>query len=350
MNILKQIKKNKYPFIIAEVSANHNQNFTTLKKIIDKLLKTKVDAIKFQTFKPDGMTLKLKKDDFLIKEKNSLWKNTYLFDLYKASSMPWEWQEKIFPYIKKRGKIPFSSPFHFEAVNFLKNINCPIYKVASLENNFFPLIKKIINTNKPIIISTGASTYNEIHEVVKFLKKNNCKNYSLLKCTSSYPAKYTDLNLDTIPVMIKKFKCTIGFSDHTKDGLAAKVAVSMGAKIIEKHVKLDNKSNTLDSKFSITISDLENYIEDIRHVIDIKGDKKKFLIPNEKYARSRKRSIYVAKNIKKNELLTPKNIKIIRPARGMSSKFYYRVLGKKANRNLIAGTPLSKNLIKNKFR
>ena len=153
MNILNKIKKNKYPFIIAEISANHNQDYNTVKKIINELAKTKVDAIKFQTFKPEGMTLKLKKDDFLIKEKKSLWSNSYLFDLYKKSSMPWAWQKKLFPLIKKKGLIPFSSPFHFEAVDFLKSINCPIYKIASLENNFFPLITKIIKTKKPLIIS-----------------------------------------------------------------------------------------------------------------------------------------------------------------------------------------------------
>jgi pseudaminic acid synthase len=347
MNFNNYIQKRKYPFIIAEISANHNQKFNIAKKIIDNLSKTKVDAIKFQTFKPDGMTLKINKKDFLIKEKNNLWRNSYLFDLYKKSSMPWSWQKKLFVYARKKGLIPFSSPFHEEAVDFLESIACPIYKIASLENNHYPLIRKIISTKKPIIISTGATSYNEICEIVNFLKKNNCKNYSLLKCTSVYPADYQDLNLNTIPQLIKKFKCNVGFSDHTKDDLAAQVAVSLGAKIIEKHVKLDKKIKTLDSKFSLTVNELDNYIKKIRHVIDIHGNKKKFFNSSEKFAKSRKRSIYISKDIKENEVFTIENIKVVRPAKGLHSKHFDKVLGKKSKKNLIKGTPLKIHYIKN---
>ena len=346
MNLLKYIQKKKYPFIIAEISANHDQKYEVAKKIINNLSKINVDAVKFQTFKPEGMTLKIKKNDFLIKEKSSLWNKSYLFDLYKKSSMPWDWQKKLFIYARKKGLIPFSSPFHEEAVDFLESIDCPIYKIASLENNFYPLIKKVISTKKPIIISTGASTFNEISEIIKFLKKNKCKNYSLLKCTSSYPAKYGDLNLDTIPKLIKKFKCNIGFSDHTEGILAAQVAVSLGAKIIEKHVKLDNKSKTLDSKFSLTVDELSNYIGKIRDIIDIKGNKNKFFTSSEKYARTRKRSIYVCKNIKKNEVLTKDNIKIIRPGKGLHSKYFEKILGKRSNQNLNEGTPFKNRYLK----
>ena len=348
MNIFKQIKNRKYPFIIAEISANHNQSFQTAKKIINQLSKTKVDAVKFQTLRPEGITLKIKKKDFLIKEKNSLWRNNYLFDLYKKSSMRWDWQKKLFSYARKRGLIPFSSPFDIKAVDFLKSINCPIYKVASLENNFFPLIDRIIKTNKPIIISTGATTLAEIEELVKFLKKKKCKNFSLLKCTSSYPSAYKDLNLNTIPKLIKKFKCIVGFSDHTRNSIAAEVAVSLGAKIIEKHIKLNNYIKTLDSEFSMTVKEFDNYIDNIRSVVDIKGNQNKFFTLSEKYARSRKRSIYVSENINKNNILSEKNIKVIRPARGMHSKYYESILGKKVNANLSAGTPFLKKFLKTK--
>ncbi len=347
MKLFKYIKRKKYPFIIAEISANHNQNFSVAKKIIDRLSKTDVDAVKFQTFKAEGMTLKIKKKDFLIKEKNSLWKNSYLFDLYEKSSMPWDWQKKLFVYARKKGLIPFSSPFHEEAVDFLESINCPMYKVASLENNFYPLIKKIILTKKPVIISTGASTFNEIEEIINFLKKNKCKNYFLLKCTSSYPAKYEDLNLSNIPKLIKKFKCEVGFSDHTSDDLSAQVAVSLGAKIIEKHVKLNKKIRTLDSKFSLTVDELDFYINKIRDVVSIKGNKNKFFAPSEKFARSRKRSIYISKNIKKGEKFTKKNIKIIRPGKGLHSKYFENVIGKTAKKNLVQGTPLKSNHFRN---
>lgn len=347
MNLFKKIVKKKYPFIIAEISANHNQSFKVAKKIIDNLSKTKVDAVKFQTFEAEGMTLKIKKKDFLIREKNSLWRNSYLFDLYKKSSMPWDWQKKLFRYAEKKGLIAFSSPFHEEAVDFLESVGCPMYKVASLENNFYPLIKKIISTKKPIIISTGASTLSEIEEIVKFLKKHKCKNYFLLKCTSSYPSKYEDLNLNTIPRLIKKFRCHVGFSDHTSDYSASQVAASLGAKIIEKHVKLNKKIKTLDSKFSLTVDELKTFVKKIREVIIIKGEENKFLTKSEKYARLRKRSIYVSQNIKKGEVVTKENIKVIRPSKGLHSKYFENILGKRAKRNLVKGTPLRNNYLTN---
>jgi len=341
-----KIKKRKYPFIIAEMSGNHNQNFTKAKKIIDAISKTGADAIKFQTFKPEGMTLKIKKNEFLIKEKNSLWKNSNLFDLYKKSSMKWEWQKKLFSYSKKKGLIPFSSPFHIEAVNFLEKINCPMYKIASLENTYFQLIKSVIKTKKPLIISMGATKLSEINQIVKFIKKNGCKNFALLKCTSVYPSKPEDLNLDTIPELKKKFKCIIGFSDHTLGTQAAEVAVSLGAKIIEKHVMLNKKEKSVDSDFSMTPSEFKNYISRIKNVIDIKGKKNIFLSKSEKYARTRKRSIYVYEKIEKNQKITAKNIKIVRPGDGLESKFYEKVLGKKAKKKLFAGTPLKLKYIK----
>ena len=301
---LNKIKKKKYPFIIAEMSGNHNQDFTKAKKIIDAISKTGADAIKFQTFKPEGMTLKINKKEFLIKEKTSLWKNSNLFDLYKKSSMKWEWQKKLFAYSKKKGLIPFSSPFHIEAVNFLETINCPMYKIASLENTYFQLIESVIKTKKPFIISTGATKLNEINQIVKFIKKRGCKNFALLKCTSSYPSKFKYLNLDTIPELIKKFDCVVGFSDHTIGTQAAEVAVSLGAKIIEKHVMLNKKEKSVDSGFSMTPSELKNYIDRIKNVIDIKGEKNIYLSKSEKYARTRKRSIYVSNQIEKNQRIT----------------------------------------------
>ena len=260
--------------------------------------------------------------------------------------MQWEWQKKLFSYSKKKGLIPFSSPFHIEAVNFLEQINCPMYKIASLENTYFQLIKSVIKTKKPLIISTGATKLSEISEIIRFIKKNGCKNFALLKCTSVYPSKFDDLNLSTIPELKKKFKCIVGFSDHSLGTQAAEVATSLGAQIIEKHVMLNRKKNTVDSKFSITPSELKNYINRIKNVIDIQGNKNIFLTKSEKYARTRKRSIYICKKIEKNQQITMDNTKIVRPGNGLESKFYEKVLGKKVKKTLFAGTPLKLKFIK----
>ena len=260
--------------------------------------------------------------------------------------MPWSWQKKLFVFAKKKGLIAFSSPFHIEAVNFLKKINCPIYKVASLENTYFPLIEKIVRTGKPIIISTGASTFNEINEAVNFLKKKKCKNYALLKCTSAYPSKVSDLNLSTIAELKKKFKCIVGFSDHSKDMDAAVVAVAMGAKIIEKHVKLNNKKKTIDGEFSLTPKKLKIYITKVKKAIDVMGKKNKYLTTSEKFARTRKRSIYSARDIRSNKKIKKNDICIIRPGYGMKSKFFNKVLGKYAKKNIKKGTPIKLDLLK----
>ncbi len=343
---LNNLQRRKYPFIVAEMSGNHNQNYTKAKKIIDAISKSGADAIKFQTFKPEGMTLNLNKKEFVIREKNSLWKNSNLFELYKKSSMKWEWQKKLFSYARKRGLIAFSSPFHIEAVNFLEKINCPIYKIASLENTYFQLIEAVIKTKKPLIISTGATDLDEINKIVKFVKKKGCKNFALLKCTSVYPSKRTDLNLDTIPELSKKFKCLVGFSDHTVGTQAAEVAVSLGAKIIEKHVMLDKYQKTVDSDFSMTSSEFNEYVKRIKQVIDIKGKKNVFFTKFEKYARTRKRSIYISEKIEKNQIISEKNIKIIRPGNGLATKFFKTVIGKKINKTLYAGTPLKLKYLK----
>ena len=254
--------------------------------------------------------------------------------------------KKTFFNCKKNNLIPFSSPFHFEAVDFLEKINCPIYKVASLENTFFPLIKKIIKTKKPIIVSTGASTFDEIKEIISFLKKNKCKNYAILKCTSSYPSNLNDLNLKTIPELKKKFKCIVGFSDHTKGLDSAIVAVSLGAKIIEKHVKLNNSDKTVDSKFSITPVELKKYINKLKNAVDAMGSENIYLTESEKFARTRKRSIYLREDLEINQKLNKNNICIIRPGHGLPSKYYDEVIGKRIVKKLIKGTPLKWSLLK----
>jgi pseudaminic acid synthase len=237
----KKINKNNKPFIIAEMSGNHNGLLSNALKLVDLAAKCGADAIKLQTFTPDTITMKSKRKEFYIKDKKNLWKNNSLFELYKKAHTPWKWHHKIFERAKKKKIICFSSPFDETAVDFLEKLNAPFYKIASFENTHFPLLKKVAKTGKPIIMSTGLASIKEITESVKFLRKNGCKSLALLKCTSAYPAEPSDLNLQTIKDLKKRFNCEVGISDHSLGIGAAIAAISLGAVIIEKHFSLKKK-------------------------------------------------------------------------------------------------------------
>ena len=247
------------------------------------------------------MTLNIDKKEFKINENRSLWKGMNLFDLYSIGSLPLEWHKKIYSYARKKNIIPFSSVFDIQGVEFLEKIKCPIYKVASLENNHYPLLKRLAKTKKPIILSTGATKFSEITNSVKYLKKNGCKKLFVLKCSSIYPSRLCDLNLKALE-KISRLNCVAGFSDHSLGSVGAVVAVSLGAKIVEKHVKLKN-SSSLDSKFSMPVHEFKQYVQNIRDAEFALGNKEKFILNREKFARTRKRSIIVVKNIKKEILL-----------------------------------------------
>ena len=257
---MRKIFKKDKVFFIAEMSSNHQNNFNKAKNIIKAISKTGADAIKFQTFIPEEMTLNTNNKKFVINEQSSLWKGKKLYDLYKESSMKWEWQSKLFLFARKCGLIPFSSPFGELSVKFLIKQKSRIFKIASLENSHFPLLKLVSKTKKPIILSTGSANEKEVFESVKYLRKNGCKDLTLLKCTSVYPASFEDLNLMGIPYLKKKFKCRVGFSDHSK-GFSALTAIALGAEVIEKHVKLNKNDKSLDSEFSITVKEFKELID-----------------------------------------------------------------------------------------
>jgi len=244
------IGPNHPPFIIAELSANHKRSINRVFKMIDKAKEANASAIKIQSYKPDTITLNVKNKNFFINDKNSLWKNNYLYDLYKKGSTPWEWTSKIFKYAKKKNIICFSTPFDETAVDMLDKQDCPIYKIASFELTDHILLEKVAKTKKPVILSTGMASLKEIRDSLNVLKKNGAKEISLLKCTSAYPAPLTDLNLLTIKDMKKKFDCNIGYSDHSIGVSAAVAAVTLGANVIEKHFTLSKNDGALDSKFS----------------------------------------------------------------------------------------------------
>ena len=343
----KKINLKNKPFVIAELSANHNGSLKNALKLVDHAAWCGVSAIKIQTINPDEITLDSTNKDFIIKNKKSIWHKKSYYNLYKKSFMPLIWQEKIFQRAKKKGLIRFSSPFDEKSVDFLEKINTPCYKIASFENQHFPLLKKIASTNKPVIMSLGMLSLEEIYESYWYLKKYGAKDIALLKCTSVYPANEIELNLKTIQDLRNKFNCEVGFSDHTDHIFSSITAVSLGATIIEKHFKLEDNNKTLDSKFSIGRSHMKELVFGCNKAQASRGEINYNLSKNEKIAKKSKRSIYISNDIKKNEVFTNNNIKIVRPGYGMSPKFYHKVIGKKALKNLNYGDRLLKENIKN---
>lgn len=341
----KVISTKHKPFIIAELSGNHNGSLSTALKIVDLAAKTGADAIKLQTYTPDTITMQSSRSEFFIGDKKNIWKNNSLYSLYQKAHTPWEWHKKIFERAKKKKLIYFSSPFDETAVDFLEQLNVPLYKIASFENNHFPLLKKIAQTKKPVIMSTGLASLKELKESVKYLRKNGCKQLALLKCTSSYPAQPKDLNLISIKNLRRIFKCEVGFSDHSL-GIGAPIsAITFGATIIEKHFTI-KKNVGVDGTFSSDFEEMKKLIHE-SEVARLSGGKN-FIGPtvNEKKFLKFKRSIYVFKNIKKNEIFSKNNLKIIRPGLGLHPKFFERIIGKKAVKNIKKGEPLKKMHIK----
>lgn len=326
MNFSK-LNKRKYPFIIAELSANHNQKLKNVYKLIDAAKKAGCDAIKIQTYTADKMTLNIKHKNFQILEKKSPWFKKYLYDLYKQGETPRQWHSKIFEYCKKKKILIFSSPFDADSVNFLEKINCPIYKVASFEITNYFLLEAIAKTKKPVIISVGMSNIKEIRKCLSFFKNN--KNVAILYCNSLYPPKDSEMNIVTIKDLIKKFKnIVIGFSDHTVGSEASLLAATYGAKIIEKHFTLENVKG-LDHKFSMNEHQMMSTIKSIKRIIDMRGSKFYGPSVNEKVNLKYRRSIYATQNIKKNEIFSKENTDLLRPYNQYGSENIYKVIKKK---------------------
>ena len=347
-NINSRIISNKNkPFIIAEMSANHNGSLKNALKLVDIASKSGADAIKLQTYTADTMTIKSNRKEFLITDKKNLWKNKTLYELYKKGETPLSWHKKIFDRAKKNKLICFSSPFDETAVDFLEKLKTPVYKVASFENEHYPLLKKIASTGKPVIMSIGMLSLTELENSVNYLKKNGCKKLALLKCTSSYPAQSKDINILTIPYLKKKFNCEIGYSDHSLGIGASIAAIAHGASIIEKHFTLQ-KNIGLDGKFSSDHSELSQLVKECHVAKESLG--KIYVNPskNEILSKKYKRSIYVVKKIKKGEKFTADNLKVIRPSTGLHPKYFEHILNKKAKKNLNKNVPFKKSFLENK--
>ena len=343
----KIIDENSKPLLIAEMSCNHCGSLQTAKKIIAESKKMGADFIKFQTYEPHTMTIKA--DNKFLKIQNGLWKGKYLWDLYKKAQTPFNWQKELFSYARKIGIEAFSTPYDHSAVELLEKIKCPFYKIASFELTDLPLIKKIAKTKKPIIISTGMAEMNEIEDAIKVIKKYGNKKFIILYCVTTYPAAEKDFHLYNIRILQKKFKCYVGLSDHSKSSKIASLAVSMGAKIFEKHVALQNQKKGFDIKFSIKGKEIKSFIKNINDTWQVVKKNKYIVSKSQNLMKKYRRSIFAIKNIKKGEKFTKHNIKIIRPGHGLAPFYYDKILNKKSPSNFKAGLPINSNALKKIF-
>jgi N-acetylneuraminate synthase len=333
------------PFVIAEMSGNHNQSLETALKIVDAAADAGADAIKLQTYNEDTMTLDLEDQDFQITDPKSLWAGQSLYSLYEKAKTPWDWHKPIMDQAKSRGMLCFSSPFDETAIDFLETLDVPAYKIASFECIDLPLINKAAATGKPLIISTGMATVGEIADAVDAARTAGCKDLVLLKCTSTYPASPENTNLRTIPQLRALFGCEVGLSDHTSGIGAAVAAVAFGASVIEKHFTLDRADGGVDSAFSLEPHELEALVRESRTAWLALGQAKIGPTEAEKGSRLRRRSIYVAEDMQAGDEFTTTNLRRIRPGHGLPPKFYPELLGRKAARAIKKGTPMSWDLL-----
>ena len=336
--------KNKDAKLIAEISANHCGSINHAKKLIHCAKINNADAIKIQTYTADTMTIKSKKKFFKIQ--NGIWKNYYLWDLYKEAHTPYEWHEELFKFSKKIGIEIFSTPFDETAVDLLEKLNCPRYKIASFEMTDLPLIKKVARTKKPIIISTGMGSLKEISEAYNAAKKNGANDITLLYCVSNYPSKSDDFNMNNIQILKNKFKCKIGFSDHSNDNRIALSAVAAGAEIVEKHIALENQKKGHDIKFSLKGKNIKKFKEDIVFVNKLFKKNIFFRNKSENASKIFRRSIFAVKDISKGERFSIKNIRRIRPNKGIEPKYYSKLLGKISPQNIKKENPINKKILK----
>lgn len=343
-----EFSRNKKPFIIAEMSGNHNQSLERALEIVDSAANCGVAAIKIQTYTADTLTIDKSDGEFFISDPKSLWKGTSLYELYKKAYTPWEWHKAIFEHANKKGVLCFSSPFDFSAVDFLESLNAPAYKIASFENNDLPLIRRVATTKKPIIISTGMATIAEIAEAVDAVRSVGNEKLTLLKCTSTYPASPENTNILSIPAMRDMFRCEVGLSDHTMGIGVAVASVALGATVIEKHFTLRRADGGVDSTFSLEPEEMKALVvESERAWLSLGSVKLERSVAEEKSIIF-KRSLYVVKDVKKGETFTSESIRSIRPGYGIPPKYIDIIIGSKAMFDIPRGTAVSWEMINGK--
>ncbi|MBO5151961.1 MAG: pseudaminic acid synthase, partial [Methanobrevibacter sp.] len=335
----KKIGDNYPTFIIAELSANHMNDFDIAVKTIEAMAEAGSDAVKFQTFTPDTITLDCDNEYFQIKQ-GTVWDGQILHDLYEDAYMPWDWQPKLKKVAEDFGLIVFSSPFDKTSVDFLEDMDVPAYKIASFEITDIPLIEYVASKGKPIIISTGIASLEDIELAVKTCRDVGNDEISLLKCTSSYPAPMDEINLNTIPDIKKRFNVIVGLSDHTLGSEVSVAAIAKGANIVEKHFILDRNMGGPDSDFSMEPHEFKQMVDSIRNVEKALGKVSYELTDKVKANREFSRSLFVVKDIKKGEIITEDNVRSIRPSFGLHPKYLKEIIGKEINVDLEKGTPL----------
>lgn len=333
------------PFIIAEMSGNHNQSLERALAIVDAAAAAGVDAIKIQTYTADTMTLDIDTGEFFIADQNSLWKGETLYRLYEKAHTPWEWHKPIFDRCKEHGIMGFSTPFDDTSVDFLEELDVPCYKIASFENVDLPLIRKAARTGKPIIASTGMTTVSELADLVRTARDNGCADLTLLKCTSSYPSSPEGTNLRTIPHMREMFGCDVGLSDHTLGIGVAVASVALGASMIEKHFTLSRADGGVDAAFSLEPDEMAQLVCECRAAALAMGEVRYEMAEQEKKSLQFRRSLYIAEDMRAGDVLTEKNLRRIRPGHGLLPKHYDALLGQKVRCDVKRGTPMSWALV-----
>jgi pseudaminic acid synthase len=341
----REIGSNVAPFVIAEMSGNHNQSLARALEIVEAAAKTGAHAIKIQTYTPDTMTLDLDEREFHIGDPNSLWVGNSLYKLYGEAYTPWEWHKPIFDCARELGIIAFSTPFDDTAVDFLESLNVPCYKIASFENTDLPLIRRVAATGKPLIISTGMASIAELDDTVRAAREAGCKDMILLKCTSTYPATAENTNILTIPHLREMFDCEVGLSDHTMGVGVSVASVALGATVVEKHFTLNRADGGVDSSFSMEPAEMAQLVVETERAWQALGRVSYGATEAERKSTVFRRSLYVVKDLVAGDVLTTENVRAIRPGLGLPTKYLDVVLGRKVKLNVTRGTAIRWNFL-----
>lgn len=341
----RKIGHNHQPFIIAEMSGNHNQSLERALEIVEAAARAGAHALKIQTYTADTMTIESDQPDFFINDAESLWKGQSLYALYQQAYTPWEWHKAIFDRCAELGMIGFSTPFDETAVDFLESLEVACYKIASFENTDLPLLRKVASTGKPIIASTGMASVAELDELVKTVREAGCKDLVLLKCTSSYPASPENSNIKTIPHLQQLFNVQVGLSDHTLGVGVAVASVALGATVIEKHFTLSRADGGVDSAFSLEPEEMSSLLQETERAWQGLGVISYGVGEKEKNSLKFRRSLYVVKDIQAGDVFTSDNLRVIRPGLGLPPKYLDLLLGKKVNKDIARGTAVTLDMI-----
>lgn len=341
----RQIGINHPPFIIAEMSGNHNRSLDRALEIVDAAAASGAHALKLQTYTADTMTLDIREREFFIEDPNSLWKGRSLYDLYQEAHTPWEWHKPIFDRCRELGLIYLSTPFDDTSVDFLESLNVPCYKIASFENTDIPLIRKVALTGKPMIISTGMATVAELDETVRTAREAGCKDIILLKCTSTYPSTPENTNIRTIPHMRELFDVQVGLSDHSMGTGVAVAAVALGATVIEKHFTLSRADGGVDSAFSLEPEEMRSLVVETERAWQSLGRVTYGATEKEKMSLMYRRSLYVARDMEAGDTFTPENLRAVRPGLGLPPKYQDTLMGRKVRCAVRKGTPVSWDML-----